>query len=93
MGDLRRSGVAALMFVVVFFLGVALGYIVRDVRADEEVRQAAIEARQDVQETAIETLRRMQAAGADFAGGARAAAESTRSAVSELAGKERRDSS
>lgn len=80
------KGLLGLTLLVMFLFGGTVGYIVRDVRADEQVRQAAAEARRDLQQTALEALERVQRAGADLSAGAKAAAESTKAAVDELAG-------
>ena len=79
-----RGGLA-LIFVVVFLFGIAVGYIVRDVRADDQVAAAASQAREQVQQTALSVMQRAEEAGATFAGGLTAAAESTKAAVGAVA--------
>lgn len=85
---LSKPGLAAI-FVVVFLFGGAVGYIVRDVRADEQVTAAATQARQQVEETALGVMQRAEDAGATFAGGLTAAAESTKAAVGAVAAPKR----
>lgn len=78
--QMSHRGLAAI-FVVIFLFGGAVGYIVRDVRADEQVKAAAVDARQDVEQTATSLMQRAREASATLAGGLSAAAESTKAAV------------
>lgn len=84
----KRSRSGLLSFLVVFLLGAVAGYVFRDRRADEQVRTAAVEARQQMEATALEAIERAQRAGSDLAAGAEAAAESTKAAFRELTAPE-----
>lgn len=88
--QVSHRGLAAI-FVVVFLFGGAVGYIVRDVRADEQVKTAAVDARQDVEQTAASIVERAKEASATFAGGLSVAAESTKAAVGAAASSKHED--
>jgi hypothetical protein len=75
---------ATFMGAIMFLFGGTAGYIVRDVRADEQVLTAATEARQSAQSLAIQALQRGQLAAGTVAAGVRAAGESTAAAVGQL---------
>ncbi len=81
----RMPGIWGLMMLVMFLFGGTVGYIARDVRADEQIKQAAAQARQDVQQASLETMQRLERAGQAIVRGVSATAESTRAAVSEPA--------
>ncbi len=74
-------GIWGFLMLIMFLFGGTVGYIARDVRADEQIQQAAAEARQDVQQATLETLQRAERAGTALIRGVAATAESTRSAV------------
>ncbi len=76
-------GVWGFLMLIMFLFGGAVGYIARDVRADAQVKQAAADARQDVQQATLEALQRVERAGTALVRGVAATAESTRSAVKE----------
>jgi len=71
---------------VMFLFGGTAGYIVRDVRADEQVLHAVDGARASAEAIATEALQRTQAAAGIVTSGMRVAAESTSAAVQALAG-------
>ena len=81
-----QASYLSVFFFIMFAFGIAVGYIIRDVRADEQARAAAAAAQEDVRTTTLEAFERLRRAGSDLAGGARAVAESTKSAVRELSG-------
>ena len=74
----RGSAAVALAFL----FGIAVGYIVRDLRADEQVKQAAVEARRELEQSANTAIQRVQQVGAVLGQGVKATAESARSALS-----------
>ncbi len=74
-------GIWGFLMLIMFLFGGTVGYIARDVRADEQVKQAAADARQDVQQATLETLQRLERAGTALVHGVAATAESTKSAV------------
>lgn len=65
------------LMLVMFLFGGTVGYIARDVRADEQIKEAADQARQDVQQATLETLQRVERAGSALVRGVAATAEST----------------
>ena len=85
----QRARPRGMGLLIAFLLGGAGGYWFRNQQADREVREAAAQARAQVEETALEAIDRARRAGSDLAGGAEAAAESTRAAFKELTGSER----
>lgn len=74
-------GVWGVLLLVMFLFGGTVGYIARDVRADEQIKEAAEQARQDVQQATVETMRRMERAGSALVRGVAATAESTGAAA------------
>lgn len=89
----RAPSVWGLMMLIMFLFGGTVGYIARDIRADEQVKQAAAQARLEVQQASLETFQRLERAGQALVRGVSATAESTRAAVSDPASKERTDQS
>ena len=83
MTEIREGsrGIWGLLMLVMFLFGGTVGYIARDVRADEQIKEAADQARQDVQHATMETLQRVQSAGSALVRGVAATAESTGAAV------------
>lgn len=79
----RTQGTWGLMLLLMFLFGGTVGYIARDVRADEEIKRAAADARLEVQQVSLETFQRLERAGQALVRGVSATAESTRAAVSE----------
>lgn len=76
------AGRGSAALALAFLFGIAVGYIVRDLRADEQVKQAAIEARRELEQSANTALQRVQQVGAVLGQGAKATAESARSVLS-----------
>jgi hypothetical protein len=81
----RAQGTWGLMMLLMFLFGGTVGYIARDVRADEEIKRAASDARLEVQQTTLETFQRLERAGQALVRGVSATAESTRAAVGQPA--------
>ena len=81
----RQKSPWGLMMLLMFLFGGTVGYIARDVRADEQIKQAAEQARLDVQQASLETFQRLERAGQALVRGVSATAESTRAAVTEPA--------
>lgn len=81
----RAASVYGFLMLVMFLFGGTVGYIARDVRADQQIRQAASDARQDVQQATLETFQRLERAGQALVRGVAVTAESTKSAVTEPA--------
>jgi hypothetical protein len=79
----RAQGTWGLLLLLMFLFGGAVGYIARDVRADEEVKRAAADARLEVQQATLETFQRLERAGQALVRGVSATAESTRAAVAQ----------
>lgn len=76
-------GVWGVLMLVMFLFGGTVGYIARDVRADEQIKEAAEQARQDVQQATLETLQRVERAGTALVRGVAATAESTGAAAAQ----------
>jgi hypothetical protein len=87
MNQRRRGFVRVLVpWVVVFGIGVGVGFYVRD-RQQHELLQDAIEnAREEMGEAGLEAIERARRAGAELTAGAEAAAESTKAAFRRLIG-------
>ncbi len=79
----RAQGTWGLMLLLMFLFGGTVGYIARDVRADEQVKQAAADARLEVQQATLETFQRLERAGQALVRGVSATAESMKTAVGE----------
>lgn len=82
----RRSGGKLMTLLIVFLLGGAVGYYVRDSQQRERVEDAVGRARRDMERASLEAIERARRAGGDFRAGAQAAAESTKAAFRELVG-------
>jgi sensor domain CHASE-containing protein len=78
----RPAGRGMAAVVLAFLFGIAVGYIVRDLRADEQVKQAAVEARRELEQSANTAIQRVQQVGAVLGQGVKATAESAKSAFS-----------
>ncbi len=85
MNNRRRGLVRALApWVVVFGLGVGVGFYVRDRQQHERLQDAVESAREQMEEAGLEAIERARRAGADLTAGAEAAAESTKAAFRRL---------
>jgi len=70
--------------VVVFGIGVGVGFYVRDRQQHERLQDAVESAREQMEEAGLEAIDRARRAGADLTAGAEAAAESTKAAFRRL---------
>jgi len=70
--------------VVVFGIGVGVGFYVRDRQQHERLQDAVESAREQMEEAGLEAIERARRAGADLTAGAEAAAESTKAAFRRL---------
>lgn len=70
-----RSGFFARLFryVLIFVMGVAVGYLARARREDDRVREAIDHAREEMEELGMEAIDRAKEAGGDIADSAKAA--------------------
>ena len=85
MNNRRRGLVRALTpWVVVFGIGVGVGFYVRDRQQHERLQDAVESAREQMEEAGLEAIERARRAGADLTAGAEAAAESTKAAFRRL---------
>ncbi len=85
MNNRRRGLVRALApWVVVFGIGVGVGFYVRDRQQHERLQEAVESAREQMEEAGLEAIERALRAGADLTAGAEAAAESTKAAFRRL---------
>ncbi len=85
MNQPRRGLVRAVApWIVVFGLGVGVGFYVRDRQQHERLQDAIENAREEVEEAGVEALERARQAGADLGAGAETAAESTKAAFRRL---------
>ena len=85
MNQQRRGLVRALTpWVVVFGIGVGVGFYVRDRQQHERLQDAVESAREQMEEAGLEAIDRARRAGADLTAGAEAAAESTKEAFRRL---------
>ncbi len=85
MNTRRRGLVRALApWVVVFGLGVGVGFYVRDRQQHERLQEAVESAREQMEEAGLDAIERARRAGADLTAGAEAAAESTKAAFRRL---------
>ncbi len=82
----RRRGLirAVAPWIVVFGLGVGVGFYVRDRQQHERLQDAVESAREQMEEVGLEAIDRARRAGADLTAGAEAAAESTKAAFRRL---------
>ncbi len=82
----RRRGLvrAVTPWILVFGLGVGLGFYVRDRQQHDRLQDAIEDAREEVEEAGVEALERARQVGADLGAGAEAAAESTKAAFRRL---------
>ena len=87
MSQLRKGLVRAVApWIVVFGLGVWVGFYVRDRQQHERLEDAIESAREEIEEAGVEAIERARRAGADFGAGAEATAESTKAAFRRLLG-------
>ena len=85
MSQRRRGFMQRLVpWVVVFGIGVGVGFYVRDRQQHERLQEAIENAREDIEEAGVEAIERARQAGADLTAGAEAAAESTMAAFRRL---------
>ncbi len=85
MNDRRRGLVRALApWVVVFGIGVGVGFQIRDRQQHERLQDAVESAREQMEEAGLEAIERALRAGGDLTAGAEAAAESTKAAFRRL---------
>lgn len=85
MNQQRRGLVRALTpWVVVFGIGVGVGFYVRDRQQHERLQDAVESAREQMEEAGLAAIDRARRAGADLTAGAEAAAESTKAAFRRL---------
>ena len=85
MNNRRRGLVRALApWVIVFGIGVGVGFYVRDRQQHERLQDAVESAREQMEEAGLEAIERARRAGADLTAGAEAAAESTKAAFRRL---------
>ena len=85
MNQQRRGLISALTpWVVVFGIGVGVGFYVRDRQQHERLQDAVESAREQMEEAGLEAIDRARRAGADLTAGAEAAAESTKAAFQRL---------
>ncbi|MCH7567617.1 MAG: hypothetical protein IH787_08185 [Nitrospirae bacterium] len=85
MNNRRRGLVRALApWVVVFGIGVGVGFYVRDRQQHERLQDAVESAREQMEEVGLEAIDRARRVGADLTAGAEAAAESTKAAFRRL---------
>ncbi len=85
MNQRRRGLVRALApWVVVFGIGVGVGFYVRDRQQHERLQDAVESAREQMEEAGLEAIERARRADADLTAGAEAAAESTKAAFRRL---------
>ena len=85
MSQQRKGLIRALApWIIVFGLGVGVGFWVRDRQQHERLQDAIEEARGEIEEAGVEAIDRARRAGADFGAGAEAAAESTKAAFRRL---------
>jgi predicted small metal-binding protein len=71
----RGSGIFARLvrYLLIFVVGVAVGYLARARREDERVREAIDHAREEMEELGIDAIDRAKEAGGDIADSAKAA--------------------
>ncbi len=85
MNNRRRGLVRALApWVVVFGIGVGVGFQVRDRQQHERLQDAVESAREQMEEVGLEAIERARRVGGDLTAGAEAAAESTKAAFRRL---------
>ena len=85
MNNRRRGFVRALApWVVVFGIGVGVGFYVRDRQQHERLEDAIENAREEMEEAGVEALERARRVGVDLGASAEAAAESTKAAFRRL---------
>ncbi len=85
MNQPRRGLIRAVTpWIVVFGLGVGVGFYVRDRQQHERLQDAIEDAREEMEEAGVEALDRARRAGADLGASAEAAAESTKAAFRRL---------
>ena len=88
MNNRRRGLVRALApWVVVFGIGVGVGFYVRDRQQHERLQDAVESAREQMEEVGLEAIDRARRVGGDLTAGAEAAAESTKAAFRRLVGR------
>lgn len=88
MAEKRRRGFVARLipWLLVFVLGGAAGYYVRDQQQSRQLQEAVARAQQDVQQKAVEAIRRGRRAGENVGAGAKVAADSAIAAFRQLTG-------
>lgn len=85
MNERRRGFMQRLTpWVVVFGLGVGVGFYVRDRQQHERLQDAIEDAREEMEEAGLEAIERARQAGSDLTAGAEAAAESTKAVFRRL---------
>jgi hypothetical protein len=78
---------------LIFAVGVAVGYYARDREAGQlrEAYERTLSELEEVKQASEEMIERGRRAGEELRGGAEAAADSTRAAVEEITGEPQRD--
>jgi hypothetical protein len=71
-------------WVVVFGIGVGVGFYVRDRQQHERLQDAIENAREEIEEAGVEAIERARQAGADLSASAEAVAESTKATFRRL---------
>ncbi len=71
-------------YLLVFLLGGAAGYYVRDARHDEQLESAVRDAREEMRDAGLRAIERARRAGENLKAGAGAAADSARAAFDQL---------
>ena len=85
MNQQRRGLVRALaLWIVVFGIGVEVGFYVRDRQQHERLQDAVESDREQMEEASLDAIERAWRAGADLTAWAEAAAESTKAAFRHL---------
>ena len=85
MAERRRGLLRWLMpWLVVFVMGVGLGYYLRDRQQNDLIEEIQETARREMESAGLEAIDRARRAGADLSAGAEAAAESTKAAFQRL---------
>ncbi len=71
----RETGFFArlLRYLLIFVVGVSVGYLARARREDERVREAIDQAREEMEELGMDAIDRAKEAGGDIADSAKAA--------------------
>lgn len=88
MAERRRGQGRMFLLLLAFAAGAASGYWFRDRQQTERLETAVADARAEVRDATLNAIDRARRAGGGLAAGAEAAAESTRSALRELVGRD-----